>query len=216
MNHTPARRSISAVLASVVLIVTTVLAVLLSTAGPAHAHGGPGKIEVQSVTPQSDGSAVDVTVRLTFEGDGDPVDAATVTVTGELADAGGTSPAFTPVTLTVGSEAGIFTGRVALPSAGNWTLRITSVEPPASVTAPVAVAAPAGGTATSAPSTTTAASSTTAAVSTTGDTDAGAASETDSSSNPALPAIVAAVVAAVVASGVAVARWRRRPSSGDE
>lgn len=193
-------------------LVAVPVAVLLGTAGPAAAHGGPGKIEVLSATPQPDGSTVDVKVRLTFAEDGDPVDAATVTVTGELDGAGGSSPAFTPVTLTTGTEAGIFTGRVALPSTGSWTLRVTSVEPPASVTTPVASAAPAGGgsstTAAPAPSTTaagaTAAPTTTVAPST-GD-------EPESGGNLLVSGVVAAVVGAVVASGVAVARSRRKPS----
>ena len=63
----------------------------VALAGPASAHGGPGKLVVVSTEPQAEGTSVKVTVQLNFAGDGDPAADATVTVVGEL-DGGGTAP----------------------------------------------------------------------------------------------------------------------------
>ena len=207
-------------LAAVGLALAAVAFLVLVPTLPASAHGGPGKIEVLSTTPRPDGASVDVKVRLTFAEDGDAVDAATVTVTGELVGAGGTSPAFTPVTLAAGEEAGTFAGTVALPSAGNWSLRITSVEPPASVTVPVATAATSGGAVTSAPTTvaTTASTSASTSAPTSGQPTTSA---TAKASNPVtggrrmLPVVGWPAVGFAAAVAVAVAIRRRRPPTVD-
>jgi|GEM_PF-5629591 len=100
-------------------------------ASPAGAHGGPGKIDLVAVNALSDGGSISVKVKLTYVGDGDPVDAATVTVSGKLNGGDPNGQAFTPVTLTKSPGPGEFAGNVTVPTGGTWSFLVTSVEPPA-------------------------------------------------------------------------------------
>ena len=117
-----------------VAVVVAALAALLYVtfgASPASAHGGPGKIDLVAVNALPDGGSISVKVKLTYLGDGDPVDAATVTVSGKLNGGDPNGSAFTPVTLTKSPVPGEFTGNVTVPKGGTWSFLVTSVEPPA-------------------------------------------------------------------------------------
>ena len=98
--------------------------------GTASAHGDDAIAELVAFTPAPDGASAQVTVRLTFQNDGDPVDEATVTISGD--DAAGHT--LTPATLDPGAQPGLFEGTLALPGPGTWNLRVTSIEPEASLT----------------------------------------------------------------------------------
>ena len=98
--------------------------------GTASAHGDDAIAELVAFTPAADGGSAQVTVRLTFQNDGDPVDDATVTISGD--DAAGHT--LTPATLDAGAQPGLFEGTLALPGPGTWNLRVTSIEPEASLT----------------------------------------------------------------------------------
>ncbi|HEV7722175.1 MAG TPA: hypothetical protein VGO60_12870 [Iamia sp.] len=120
-------------------------AVLLLAAPPAGAHGGPGEMEITSITRSGDD--VTVTVHLIFTGDGDGVPDATVTV---VVDDG------LPVTMEPGAEEGDYT--VTVPADDGAAIRVTSVEP---ATTAEGSAPAAGATETTAGSTTTPEASTT-------------------------------------------------------
>lgn len=98
-------------------------ALALALAIPAGAHGGDGALAVQA-TPH--GLTLDYVTRLTFVGDGDPADEATVTVS-----ATGPAPVAS-VTLAPQGD-GNYTGSLTLPGAGTWTVVLESTNPPARV-----------------------------------------------------------------------------------
>ncbi len=204
MNQVPSplRRAVTAVVA--------LLAGLLGlavVAGPAAAHGGAGTLEVLATEPQADGASVKVTVQLSFVADGHPADDATVTVVGEREGVAGAD--FTPVTLTASGPEGQYTGVVPVPAPGNWTLRVTSVEPPATATTQVSVAGTAGTVGSSS------APSTTATPEPAPATTAPPSSGEDDGGGPS-PVLVAAVVGAVAGGVTAYAAGvrRRRAASG--
>ena len=201
VRRAPFRRAVAVVAAFLVSLVGT-----SALAGPAWAHGGPGKLEVVATEPQADGTSVKVTVQLNFAEDGDPAADATVTVVGELE--GGASADFTPVTLAASGPEGQYSGVVPIPAPGTWNLRVTSVEPPATATTQVSTAATARST--GAPTTTAAAASTSTTVA------APAGDQPEEGSNLLVKAVAALVVVGAVAA-VAVAMSRRRQSgqSGD-
>ena len=116
-------------------LVAAAVALVLTVAGPAAAHGGNGVLSPESVT--TTGSAVEIVVRLTYAGDGHAADGATVTVAGE--SAAGT--ALTPVVLTDTGD-GRYAGRVELPAPGEWNLRVTAVDPPAQLVLPAILSGP--------------------------------------------------------------------------
>lgn len=94
----------------------------------AVAHSDEGKLEVVSVTPS--GTTAVITVRLTYGNDGEPVDAATVTVAGD----DGAGVRLDPVPMKRTQAAGEYSADVTFPSAGSWNLRVTSVTPAATLT----------------------------------------------------------------------------------
>jgi hypothetical protein len=122
---TPLRRIGAPVAALVVLLAALTTALLAPVAG---AHGDDGVLQVVSVAPS--GTSTTVTVRLTYQGDGHPVDGATVTIVGD----DGAGAAIDPVQMTAGSEPGQYTATIEFPSAGVWNLRVTSVSPAATLT----------------------------------------------------------------------------------
>jgi len=121
--------TLRALVPAVAGLLALLLAALLAPA-VAGAHGGPGNLALVSFDPATGqpagGADYQISVKLTYAGDGDPVDDATVTLSG-TSDTGGQ---LTPVTLTSGGG-GAFSGKVALPSTGSWNLTVVSVEPPA-------------------------------------------------------------------------------------
>ncbi|MFM7063257.1 MAG: hypothetical protein ACKO04_07165, partial [Actinomycetes bacterium] len=133
----------AATVAALLVALLTALGGLLLVAGPAAAHGGDGRLEVVSTEPQADGTSVKVTVQLRYATDDHPAADATVTVAGEReGDAAPTD--FTPVTLAASGPEGQYAGVVPIPAPGSWTLRVTSVEPPATASVPVSLAGTSG------------------------------------------------------------------------
>ena len=128
-------RTRGTVLRSAVLV-GLLAAAAVSLGGVASAHGGPGTMSLVSYTPS--GSSAQVVVQLIYTGDGDPVDEATVTVAGENS----TGTVLTPVTLQPSGTPGQFAGTIEYPAPGDWSLRVTSVEPPASLPLSETVSAP--------------------------------------------------------------------------
>ncbi len=108
------------------IAVTT--AVWLVAAGPAAAHDGEGILAVETTAPSEGG--LTYVVRLTWANDGHPAIDSTVTATAINPD-GVTQ---TPVPLTPIDEDGRY--QVTLPYAapeGTWTVRLTSIQPTATL-----------------------------------------------------------------------------------
>ena len=137
------RRPIAALAAIAMAVVVGAL-----FAPAAGAHGDDGVLTVVSATPS--GTSSTVTVQLAYEGDGHPVDGATVTV---VAD-DGAGNALDPVPMGPGSAAGQYTATVQFPSAGTWNLRVTAVSPSATLTLTQEVTADPGVTVGTEPTTT--------------------------------------------------------------
>lgn len=138
LRPTPARLA-AAVLAALVVALGLLAA---APATPAGAHDGDAVIDVEAAHPA--GTSVHYIVRVTWQDDGHPATGATVTATGVAAD--GTQ--LTPVTLAPQDEDGRYAGLVDYPEPGNWTVRITAIEPTgtveqAQVVSPPATTAPA-------------------------------------------------------------------------
>jgi hypothetical protein len=134
---TPAR--LAASLASAVALALGLLLGLVPGLGgsPAGAHDGPAIVVIEQVHPA--GLQMHYIVRVTWEDDGHPAEDATVTATAIAAD--GTQ--LTPVALAPADNDGRYAGVVDYPSAGAWTVRVTSIEPTGSVEQPQEVTAPA-------------------------------------------------------------------------
>ena len=131
-------------------------------AHPAAAHSDTGTIEVVSVTAPAPLS-LRVDANITYVDDGHPASTATATVVAERAGA----PTVGPVVLTASSTAGRYGATITVPSAGDWTLRLSSLSPTASTERRETVTVPATTTSTpptSTPPTTVAASSPTSTV----------------------------------------------------
>ncbi|MFN8041910.1 MAG: hypothetical protein U0S13_00950 [Mycobacterium sp.] len=129
----PLVRIVAAILA-VLLVVGVGVAAIAPMAG---AHGDDGVLAVVSATPS--GSSSTITVKLTFEGDGHPVDGATVTA---VAD-DGAGAAIDPVPMAAAGSPGEYTARLEFPSAAVWNVRVTAVSPSATVTLTQDIAGPA-------------------------------------------------------------------------
>ncbi len=154
---------LQAVVAVVLAAGVALPAALVALAPAAAAHGGEGNLALVSMTEVAGAvGSWKIEVELTYLSDGHPIDDAAVTVAGDSS----TGSVLTPVTMQPLGE-GRFGATVELP-AGTWTLRVTSVEPPAQLALePVSVpeaeapATPATtGTSSTAPSATSASSAT--------------------------------------------------------
>lgn len=117
-------------------------ALLLATPKVASAHDDVGVLDV--VTAEVDGLTVRYDVALIYSGDREPVAGATVTVVAQSA-AGVTVG---PVNLESTGVPGHYAVTLEYPSAGDWTVRFTSITPRATVERPESVAAADAGTAT--------------------------------------------------------------------
>jgi hypothetical protein len=134
---TPARLAAS-LAAAVALALGLLLGLVPGLGGsPAGAHDGPAIVVIEQVHPA--GLQMHYIVRVTWEDDGHPAEDATVTATAIAAD--GTQ--LTPVALAPADDDGRYAGVVEYPSAGTWTVRVTSIEPTGSVERPQEVTAPA-------------------------------------------------------------------------
>ncbi|MFI5043570.1 MAG: FixH family protein [Acidimicrobiales bacterium] len=175
--------------------------------GTASAHGDDATAELVAFTPAPDGASAQVTVRLTFQNDGDPVGEATVTISGD--DAAGRT--LTPATLDAGSQPGLFEGTLTLPGPGTWNLRVTSIEPEASLAFTQTVDAAPTSTTSVAPTTTVSAVSTTTDGSEIVASERAADTSDDEGSSAGWIVVVAAAVVLVAA--IAFVVFRRRTSS---
>lgn len=202
----PLVRIVAAILA-VLLVVGVGVAAIAPMAG---AHGDDGVLAVVSATPS--GSSSTITVKLTFEGDGHPVDGATVTA---VAD-DGAGAAIDPVPMTAAGSPGEYTARLEFPSAAVWNVRVTAVSPSATVTLTQDIAGPASTSST--PTESTPASTSEAPVdgvtATREDTAEEAAEQSDSSPLPWVLGIGALVVV-VGAMAWVVARRGSGPDGPD-
>ncbi|MEZ5321796.1 MAG: FixH family protein [Microthrixaceae bacterium] len=211
---TSLRRSLARI--AIVAVLAAVWA--LTTASPASAHGGPGKLT--PLPPKVDGDrGTTFAVRLNFVEDGDPVEDGVVT----MVLTGPSGGAEDPVVMTETSTPGTYSATVPTPEAGTYTIRYTSVQPAVTIDGeyespgPVGTSSP---TPTSTPSTTEPAVPTTANSTATSDprtadqssadpigsTDDTARIEKDSSAGT--PAFV--VVVAVLAVGGLILALRAR------
>jgi hypothetical protein len=102
---------------------------------PAGAHEGTAVITIEGVHPA--GTQVHYVVRVTWENDGHAAADATVTATAVA----GSGEQLTPVTLTPVDSDGRYEGIVEYPSAGSWTVRITSIDPTGTLEQPQEVTA---------------------------------------------------------------------------
>lgn len=186
------------------LLALLIASVALGITTPAAAHEGDGILTVESQAPAGD-LAVRYVVRLTWADDGHPALGATVTAVPVAPD----GEPQTPVTLEPTDEDGRYSATVTYPTAGDWTVRITSVTPTDSIEITEAVRSQP--TSTTRPLTTT----TTTAVGPGDDPSSNAATDgdpgTEDDGSPiggalALGGLVALVTAAVVG----VARSARR------
>lgn len=96
------------------------------------AHGDTGTIDPVLVEQVDGRLAIDVQVVLTYAGDGDRAEGATVTAVATHAD-GTTVDA---VTLAAASAPGAYVGVVDVPAAGAWTVRIDAAAPDATLEVP--------------------------------------------------------------------------------
>ena len=155
-----AARSAATVAAALVVVVT---AALLAVAPPAHAHGGPGLVELRSEGSVPEGPT-ELAVSITYENDGEPAEGAIVDATASGPE-GVVTP---PVRLGSTADPGIYRAGLELPAPGEWTVTVTSAFPPGSLAVPLTVrpatsdpaVASTTGTSTTTPSTTTASTTT--------------------------------------------------------
>jgi hypothetical protein len=110
------RRSLAAALA--------LLVVLVLTARPATAHDEAGVLTVVDARPAGE-NAVAFEVVLTYSGDREPVEGATITVSAERTDV----PPVGPIEMTPADEPGRYRATVAFPSPGTWIVRFSSATP---------------------------------------------------------------------------------------
>jgi hypothetical protein len=181
------------------LLPTVAIAVLAIGvwATPAAAHEGPGTFAVETAELASD-SEVRYVVRLTYIGDGDPASDSTVTATAIAPD----GTAQTPVPMAAVDQDGRYGATVSFPSAGEWTVRFTSILPPATLDRPQVIEQ----------TTTTADRETTTSVAADDDPTDASADTTDDDDGLPWP-VIGLVAAGVVIAGLGVAVVRRRRSS---
>lgn len=120
----PIRSGITAAAALAVWVALAAWAAL-----PASAHGGEGVIDPVTVAPAAEGERIEVSVRLTYANDGDPVTDGEVFISG--AGPEGTSA---EAKLEADPAPGVYTGSLRVERGGAWTLTVTSADPPASLT----------------------------------------------------------------------------------
>lgn len=114
-------------------------AALTGIVAPAAAHSGGAVMEVVTADGADD-LAVEVTVDVAYEGDGEPADRAFVTVT-PRDDSG---RRLEPIDLDR-ATGGRYIGTIELDQPGRWILDVTSAFPPGSTTIDIAVGGGASG-----------------------------------------------------------------------
>jgi hypothetical protein len=115
-------------------LVVVVTAALLVVVQPAHAHGGPGVVELRSEGSVPEGPT-ELAVSITYENDGEPAEGAIVDATASGPE-GVVTP---PVRLGSTADPGIYRAGLELPAPGEWTVTVTSAFPPGSLAVPLTV-----------------------------------------------------------------------------
>ena len=177
----------------------------LSAATTAQAHGETGLISIDAAspgvaTPNGEPGMMNVQVRIAYANDGEPATGATATAT--ATEAGGTTTA--PVTLADAGD-GSYTGALAIPTPGSWTVHVESTEPAASADQTVEVAAA---------TTTTTSSSGASATDGSGPAAQTRAERRGSSDTGTTTAIIVAIVAVLVGAGLTAWLIARRRARG--
>ncbi len=126
-QHATSRSARAAVLRAGAVLVATVAAVVTLAAPAAGAHGDDATASLVSATPS--GTTSVITVKLTYTNDDEAVTDATVTVAGD----DGAGATLTPVNMQPGPTPGEFTATVDFPAPGTWQLRVTSIDPAATL-----------------------------------------------------------------------------------
>jgi hypothetical protein len=163
---------------------------------------------VESATPTATGR--DYVVRLTWEGDGHAAVDATITAT--PVDPAGVPG--TPVPMAAVDEDGRYQAEVPMPTAGQWTVRFTSVTPVALVEVQETVEAAITSTTAETVATTVAPSTTTASETTATSATGAGAGDDDGDDGGAGWLIAAVVAAAALAAGAfALIRSSRDPGA---
>jgi hypothetical protein len=119
-------------------IVSAALVVVVGWASPALGaprHGGPGEMSVVTAEPSADGGAVHLEVAITYIGDGEAAERASVSVSGATPDGQTTGP----VDVTMTDVVGTYAADVPVPGPGDWTFSVISTFPPATLDVPVTV-----------------------------------------------------------------------------
>jgi len=125
-----------AVSARLAALACAALVLVLGTAGPVHAHGGPATFDVLSDLVVAAGR-LELRVAVAHEADDHPAEGAIVDAVAVGPD-GAASPA---IPLAHTADVGVYAGTVALPVPGAWTLTVTSAFPPGTLDLTVDVAA---------------------------------------------------------------------------
>lgn len=194
----------------VAVVFAVSMAAAIAWSIPASAHGGPVSIELISDSATSEMARTYV-VSITYDGDGDPVDDAQLTVVVEGPD--GSVP---PAAMTPTDTPGRFLADVTFPSPGPWTVRFTSADPVATLevqaTLPGATTTSTGSVSTvSGPEQSTAATSAPVPTTAAGSTPESAAPTKKKTSNNTPLFVGLVVVAVVVIGGLVVLRRRSAP-----
>lgn len=118
-----------------VLVAVGALAVFpTKPASAVPAHGGGGAITLVRAEPTGP-DTVAIEVCVTFVLDREQADTARVT----LSATGPGDLEVAPQDMTVGDQPGLRTGELTFPDVGSWTVRVTSVFPPAELAVPVRI-----------------------------------------------------------------------------
>lgn len=187
-------------IAGLVAIVVAVLA----TGTPARAHGGEGELTLESTAAEGAG-VVRYELELRFADDNHTANDATVTAVA-VPNTGPGSEKVGPVQFDHVAE-GRYVGRVAFPSKGEWNVRFTAIDPPASLQHAQPVVAPA--------SADEVADEPTSAASGSDEADTTATSASPDGTRAPLVLGVAAAMGAILIVGVIIAQVRGRNRDSD-
>ncbi len=171
-----------------------------------NAHEGEGILTVESAVPDDGGLTIHYRVRLVWQNDSHPAKDATITIVAVGVD----GQASTPVALTPVDDDGRYEADVTFATPGEWTARITSVTPAATLEEGRVVRLPS--TTTTAPSSntsTTELATTTAEPATPTSTVSGTAEEAGHTGTGTVVFFVVLIVLCLVV-GIAVARGLSR------
>lgn len=112
--------------------VAVMLVCVLLGASSAGAQPTAGKLTLVLVKALSDGSSVQVTVRLAGP-DGQPAQGAAISMSAQPAGLSGNAGRTTTTTFVASPTPGEYSGLITLPGSGNWRVKVVSVAPAATI-----------------------------------------------------------------------------------